>query len=204
MKILCPHCQCESEIKTKQNLNTEQDKDAFARVQDLSYFRVKCENCGESMLTLQNVLYHDVANAFMVWLWTEEEMPPKAQFDPLAQYTLRVTSDFNAFREKLRVLTIGLDDRAVEMMKMLLFMQLKHDLDVVEIVFHEIDGQTGDFRFAAVLSDGVEQYAAMPNALYQKLRQDIDERLFTSSQDFLAIDMQWAGEALALMKEAEE
>lgn len=204
MKILCPHCQCESEVKKKQNLNTEQDENAYARVQDLSYFRVKCENCGESMLALQDVLYHDVSNAFMVWLWTQDTQPPRAQFDPLAQYVLRTTTDLNAFREKLRILTIGLDDRAVELMKVLLFMQLKHDLDVVELVFHEIDGQTGDFRFAAVLSDGVEQYAAMPGALYQKLRQDAQERLFTSATDFLTIDMQWASEALMLMKEAEE
>ena len=46
-------------------------------------------------------------------------------------------------------------------MKLLLFAQLNRDLDVVELLFHELDERTGDFRFVAVLSDGAEQYAAM-------------------------------------------
>ena len=46
-------------------------------------------------------------------------------------------------------------------MKLLLFAQLNRDLDVVELLFHELDERTGDFRFVAVLSDGAEQYAAI-------------------------------------------
>ena len=36
-------------------------------------------------------------------------------------------------------------------MKLLLFAQLNRDLDVVELLFHELDERTGDFRFVAVL-----------------------------------------------------
>ena len=33
----------------------------------------------------------------MVWLWTEDGQVPKAEFDPLAGYTLRVTDSLNTF-----------------------------------------------------------------------------------------------------------
>ncbi len=88
--------------------------------------------------------------------------------------------DFNAFREKINILERGLDDRAVEIMKYLLLAQLQQDLDVVELLFHDLDTRTAEFRFVAVLSDGVEQYISMPGAAYQKIAQDVQERLFTS------------------------
>lgn len=157
MIVTCPHCQAESEVKPIDHINIDRTPELRQKVQDLSCFRVECPNCGETVLAVQPCLYHDMSNQFMVWLWPEEESAPRAEFDPLAGYKLRIVDSLNAFREKISVLELGLDDRAVELMKLLLFMQLKHDLDVVEILFHEFDQKTGDFRFAAVLSDGAEQ-----------------------------------------------
>lgn len=204
MTLTCPHCQQESEHEALSHINIDRNPELRSKVQDLSCFRVKCPNCGETVLAVYPCLYHDMVGQFMVWLWPEEEQSaPHADFDPLAGYTLRIVDSLNAFREKINILDLGLDDRAVEMMKLLLFMRLKHDLDVVEVLFHELDNRTGDFRFVAVLSDGVEQYAAMPGSIYQQLRTDIEERLFTSGKNFARIDLQWAGEALEMLREAE-
>ena len=157
MIITCPHCQTETDYKVHDHINIDRNPELRAQVQDLSCFRVKCPNCGETALVVHPCLYHDMANQFMVWLWPEEGEAPKAQFDPLAGYTLRIVDSLNAFREKINILERGLDDRAVEIMKLLLFTQLNHDLDVVELLFHELDERTGDFRFVAVLSDGAER-----------------------------------------------
>ena len=94
-----------------------------------------------------------------------------------------------------------MDDRAVEIMKLLLFTQLNRDLDVVELLFHALDDRTGELRFVAVLSDGAEQYAAMPGATYQRLREDVEAYLYTPGADFAVIDMAWASSALELLHE---
>ena len=86
-------------------------------------------------------------------------------------------------------------------MKLLLFMHLNRDLDVVELLFHELDEQTMDFRFVAVLSDGAEQYAAMPGTVYQRLNEDVKNYLYTPGGDFTRIDMAWARDALELLHE---
>ncbi len=88
---------------------------------------------------------------------------PKAEFDPLAGYTLRVTDSLNTFREKINILERGLDDRTIEIMKLLLFAQLNRDLDVVELLFQWLDDARG-FPLRGRASDGAEQYAAMPGA----------------------------------------
>ena len=150
------------------------------------------------MLVEDPCLYHDISGQFMVWLSPEGKKPETGRIDPLAGYTLRYVDDLNAFREKINILERGLDDRAVEIMKLILFLQLQHDLDVVELLFHDLDERTAEFRFAAVLSDGAEQYVAMPGETYQRIRQDVEERLYTP-RDFVKIDMSWAADALELL-----
>ena len=201
MTITCPHCQAETDHKVLDHINIDRNPELRAKVQDLSCFRVQCPNCGETVLAVHPCLYHDMANQFMVWLWPEEGEAPHAQFDPLAGYTLRRVDSLNAFREKINVLECGLDDRAVEIMKLLLFTQINRDLDVVELLFHALDDRTGELRFVAVLSDGAEQYAAMPGATYQRLREDVEAYLYTPGADFAVIDMAWASSALELLHE---
>lgn len=201
MTITCPHCQAETDHKVLDHINIDRNPELRAKVQDLSCFRVQCPNCGETVLAVHPCLYHDMANQFMVWLWPEEGEAPHAQFDPLAGYTLRRVDSLNAFREKINVLECGLDDRAVEIMKLLLFTQLNRDLDVVELLFHALDDHTGELRFVAVLSDGAEQYAAMPGATYQRLREDVEAYLYMPGADFAVIDMAWASGALELLHE---
>lgn len=201
MTITCPHCQAETEHKVLDHINVDRNPELRAGVQDLSCFRVTCPNCGETVLAVYPCLYHDMSNQFMVWLWPEEGQAPRAQFDPLAGYTLRRVDSLNAFREKINILERGLDDRAVEMMKLLLFTQLNRDLDVVELLFHALDERTMDFRFVAVLSDGAEQYVAMLGTVYQRMSEDVDAYLYTPGGDFACIDMTWAQDALKRLHE---
>ncbi len=201
MTVTCPHCQEEIAYKALDHINIDQNPELRDKVQDLSCFRVMCPNCGETALVVQPCLYHDMSNRFMVWLLPEENDVAKAAFDPVAGYTLRKVDSLNAFREKISILEYGLDDRAVELMKFLLYMQLNHDMDVVELLFHEHDANADELRFVAVLSDGAEQYVSMPVSVYQRLRDDVETYLFTASNDFVRVDMEWAKDALDLLHE---
>ena len=142
MMIECPHCHMETEHKVIDHINIDRNPELRAKVQDLSCFRIKCPNCGETALAVHPCLYHDMSNQFMVWLWPEQDKAPKAEFDPLAGYRLRIVDSLNGFREKISILEHGLDDRTIEIMKLLLFSQLNRDLDVVELLFHEYDERT--------------------------------------------------------------
>lgn len=201
-KILveCPHCKNKEELSAIGSINIEKQPHMRSKIQDLSCFRFVCSNCNVSSLVLQPCLYHDMQNNFMVWLC--ENKPESANFNPLSDYILRYVNDFNSFREKINILERGIDDRAVEMMKYLLFAQLNVDLDVVELLFHDFDEKTANFRFVAVLSDGVEQYISMSWQTYKKLCEDIEQKLFTSSKDFIKIDVEWAKTSFELLHSA--
>lgn len=201
-KFTCPHCKNERERVVLERINIDLAPEMRDKVRDLSCFEWKCPICGKTTLIVDPCLYHDMSNQFMVWLAPDDDAPDASGFDPLAGYTLRRTDSPNAFREKISILEIGLDDRAVEIMKLLLAMQLQRSMDIVDLVFHTFDERTGELRFAVVLSDGTEQYAAMQGETYARIAQDVQERLFTPAKDFAKIDIDWATEALELLQAA--
>ncbi|MCB6366388.1 CpXC domain-containing protein [Intestinibacillus massiliensis] len=199
----CPHCQNESSREIVESINVDLSPEMREKVRDLSCFAWTCPVCGKASLVIDPCLYHDMSNQFMVWLSPDGSPPDASGFDPLAGYTLRWVESPNAFREKIDVLERGLDDRAIELMKLILAMQLQKSMDIVDLVFHSFDERTGAFRFVVVLSDGAEQYAAMQGDTYARIARDVEERLFTPARDFVKVDIDWATAALELLKGSE-
>ena len=68
-------------------------------------------------------------------------------------------------------------------------------LEVYKLAVYSIETYARKFK-----SDGVEQYAAMSGATYQRIAQDVRERLYTRSRTFQKIDMEWARGALELLQ----
>lgn len=198
--VTCPHCEKECQREALTNINIDKNPEMREKVQKLDCFRWTCPNCGITSLLVDPCLYHDMTNQFMVWLSPEGKPQDVPRFDPLAGYTLRWVTDLNGFREKINILERGLDDRAVEVMKLLLYLQVKADLDVVEILFHDYQAEKSEFRFAAVLSDGVEQYIAMPGAVYARLADDIETLLYSPHNTFVQINLDWAAETLEMLR----
>lgn len=200
----CPQCGEDGPLTMWTSINVAQDPDARRRVEDLSIFEWTCPNCQKTSLVLHPCLYHDVANEFMIWFAPDGEIQDNTtDFSQLDHYTLRTTHTPNEFREKVNVLERHLDDRALEMTKLILIMQLSRDnVDVVDVVFHSID-TSGRFVFVLVHPDGVEQYLRLPPTTYQKLAQDVREYLYTPTHSFLTIDLNWAKDSLEMLKDIE-
>ena len=200
----CPQCGEAGPLTMWTSINVAQDPDARRRVEDLSIFEWTCPNCQKTSLVLHPCLYHDVANEFMIWFAPDGEIQDNTtDFSQLDHYTLRTTHTPNEFREKVNVLERHLDDRALEMTKLILIMQLSRDnVDVVDVVFHSID-TSGRFVFVLVHPDGAEQYLRLPPTTYQKLAQDVREYLYTPTHSFLTIDLNWAKDSLEMLKDIE-
>lgn len=200
-KFTCPHCGEDGSLELWTSINVDLDPDARRKLEDLSLFEWTCPNCGKTCLVLHPCLYHDMSNEFMVWFAPEDEVQDGAEFSQLDRYTLRTTRTPNEFREKVNVLERHLDDRAVELTKLILIMQLTRDnVDVVDVVFHSID-TSGRFVFVLVHPDGVEQYVRLPATTYEKFANDIREYLYTPAHGFQTIDLKWAKESLELLKD---
>ena len=67
-----------------------------------------------------------------------------------------------------------------------------------------LHGAAGDRCAAEIGEYGKMCIRDRPGAVYQKIAQDVQERLFTSTRDFVKIDLEWARDALDLLHSATE
>ena len=196
----CPQCQTEGTVDAIGSVNVDKQPEMRAKIEDLSLFHWKCPHCGKVSLVLQPCLYHDMTEEFMVWFSPSgKEQPPHAKnIAQLSRYRLRITDSPNTFREKINILERNLDDRAVELVKFVLNLQLERDgMDLVDLVFKEM--RDGNFVFVAVQSDGSEQTLETPSAAYEKFSQDMREIYLAPEGEFAQVDMEWAREVISLL-----
>ena len=197
-QFTCPQCGENGPLTVWNSVNVDLDPSVRDKVEDLSLFEWTCPNCGKVCLVLHPMLYHDMTNQFMVWFAPDGEVQNGAEFSQLDCYTLRTTRTPNEFREKINVLERHLDDRAIELTKLILVMQLTRDnVDVVDLVFRGLDTQ-GRFVFVLVHPDGAEQQLVLPPTTYEKLAHDVRELLFTP-RGFITVDLAWAKDSLDLL-----
>lgn len=195
----CPQCQTKGSVHAIGSVNVDQNPDVRGKIEDLSLFHWKCPNCGKISMVLQPCLYHDMSEEFMVWFSPNGEEPPHAKnISQLSRYRLRITDSPNTFREKIQILERNLDDRAIELSKFVLTLQLEQDdIDLVDLIFHEI--RDGNFIYVAVLSDGSEQSIALSPSPYEKFCQDMREIYLAADGEFCKVDSEWARETLSLL-----
>ena len=206
-KINCPECGTEGDFIIWQSLNTQLDPDAKEKLISGELFRYTCPKCGRVTNVAYDILYHQMEDLIMIQLAGRDEdvesavasfdrmkdgsMPGgAAMFD--AGYTLRIVRDQNQLREKAYIFDQGLDDRAIEILKLYLRTNLKiqqPELNVAEMLLEINDGAPE--QFAVRLEDGTWGSMAFQREAYDKIL----ERLAESEDDgknAYFVDQDWA------------
>ena len=129
--VECPKCTSEQSFTHWQSVNVTLDPDLKAKILDRTLVTFTCENCGYVAEVYHPLLYHDMEQRLMVFLGEEapDDSASEGMFASLlpsieAEYTFRMVSSINELTEKIRIRDAGLDDRAVEVFKLLLMEQL--------------------------------------------------------------------------------
>lgn len=135
----CPACGRAHQFGAWQSINVKLDPQEKPRLLDGSLTRFTCEGCGHTADVVYPLLYHDMDKRLMVWLLPEgggEDPGDKSDPDGLplamsktlgADYTFRKVASHNELREKIYVFDAGLDDRVVEVVKLILWEQMPED-----------------------------------------------------------------------------
>jgi hypothetical protein len=127
----CPHCGYDNHVETYESINSH-DRQLCEKLLSGALWMWQCAKCGKHTFSLYPVLYHDMRSWCMIYYldrqMTEdprviERMVPSA--DKLTalrrfnlNYRFRLCRSLEDFIEKLRILDAGLDDRAVEYLKL--------------------------------------------------------------------------------------
>ena len=207
--ITCPKCGQQSPFMIWQSVNTMVDPEMKAAVRDLSAFRFTCPNCGNQAVINYGFLYHQMEDRIMVYYAetdkdAEDFMSafnkdkfPEGTKDFLGDflndnYMIRIVRSQFELREKLAIFDAGLDDRIIEIFKVILFIKYLErgsKAENIEMFF----GRDDQKNIIHILEDG--RYAASseinPKA-YESIENEYGPHLPDIRKDGPVIDRDYA------------
>lgn len=135
-KIECPKCHKEQSKRTWKNINIKTNPDLKEKVLNRSLFKFTCNECGYEALLDYSLIYEDDYRIYYVT--TQEELDEV--MDLLSsveerveevQYAInRVVCSQDDLFEKIEIFELGLDDRIIEIIKVLFYMNFKQQRNV--------------------------------------------------------------------------
>lgn len=200
ISVCCPACCEESAFRicTKADIcaNPELKERIFSR--DL--FRFECPECGEEILVAYDCTLVDSDRRLIVALVADggEDREDTAARLSVNGYTLRIVRTINQFVEKLALSEDGIDDRIVEMYKIMLEDQFEEErpgADALGIFYGGLNTEENSLTFFIITSNAENTRAALSMDAYAAIEKQLSESA-DKFADSCEIDRDWAIAAL--------
>lgn len=120
VNICCPACVETGQFKRYRKIDINKNPELREKIFSRDIFIFKCPECGEEILVSYNTIYFDEENKYIICLVPEgEDVGDDYGKYRLEGYTLRIVRSINNFIEKIAMLEDGVDDRVIELYKLL-------------------------------------------------------------------------------------
>ena len=131
--IACPGCGSAGEFVLWNSINADLDPQAKDDLMSGSLTRFVCEECGKVNEVVYPLLYHDMRGKQMIYMTAggDSSETESMRLEILEGYRFRTVDSRNELMEKILIGNAGLDDRLVEIFKLLLRSQTKAEDECV-------------------------------------------------------------------------
>ena len=185
-------------------INAEVNPNLRLSVLDESLFDWHCPRCGYEAMLAYPCLYHDKGRRFMIYILPGEPDAGKAagiaaQFPQLRGVRKRVTGSLATLKEKILLFEDGLDDRAAELVKLLLAMVLERGKGKhVEQGFYCSSDEAADrIGFSFFVEGEEEPVRRMTSfAAYRQALSIVQNLLPPDGEEFLVVNEKYARDLL--------
>jgi len=203
-QVSCQNCGEAIHFTTWQTLNTSTDPDAKTKLINGSLFSCSCPKCGKTMNIIYPVVYHDTEHKMIIMLVIDNEATQDFHGaieniqsgdakGKLKNYRFRIVRDINVLREKVIIMNMALDDRFIELVKLVYAIRLKEttpDLQIHQLFFYATN--MDDMKIIAYLADGQLSEFAFDEEKYRQFVGVFGEAVDVSPADEYEIDQDWA------------
>ena len=210
--ITCPGCGFAGRFVIWDSVNNVLSPEAAQKLIDGSLFLYECPNCGEKNQVFYACLYHDMEHRAMVQLVSDTEESVKKAFETYEKlmgdgivkeinfdsgYKHRLVTDINSLREKASILRDELDDRAVELMKLIVLAgnAVNDQIPSGATAYYVCLDEGSDLVLEFVSDEGAVS-ASVGREMYDSLAELVRERE-PEDKGLRFIDSQWAYELLS-------
>ncbi len=176
----CPNCSNQLTITVYDSINVDENPELKDAVLSGTINSTVCGECGKTIVINQSFMYHDMKKQFIINYVTEhadlEEVQESSRlFSHLGEYTLRYTNRLPDLVEKIKLFDSGLNDIAVQLLKMNLGQNesLNRSSSIQDIVFLLFEEDT--IVFQGKYLDGTSEIISIGYAAYLQVYQGLQE-----------------------------
>ena len=195
--VKCPKCGEENKFTCWQSINTEMDF-AIPDIISGKLFEMKCQKCGHVTHVHYPMLFNDMIHGVMINYVMPEAVE---EAERIANYMsermdfcrFRIVTSQTDLREKTGIFDAGLDDRVVEILKLLIMAQIQDQ--VKDRGVHGVYYVPGEEPVIEILMKDGSGHVPVGSDMYAELEKQIRPRLAVDKEYF--IDQNWAAEFLA-------
>jgi len=214
VQITCPECETVFDVKKWDSVNVQINPEEKERMLSGDFFNHQCPECATISCILFTCLYHDMSSQLMVYLIPLEpgkdpsealgmiENVSQLLDDPSADllffkdgYKHRVVFHREDLMEKIKINDEGLDDRVIEVLKLIMLHQLGEDVAPAKIEYFLFDTITGKREFTIFLDSGDIGQVDFPQDAYDKIETSFAQAIEAGTpKGFQFVDRKWAFE----------
>lgn len=218
--IECPECKTEQKIKIWESVDVTGNEKNKNKIMSDELFTFTCKKCGHVVPLVYNCLYTDADSRLSVWMLPaigseEIEKLPKPsgigeESEKLAEeYSFRVVDTPNELKEKIIIKDAGMDDRVIELMKMVYLSQLPAitgdekiaDENISEMYFNLTED--GGYCFTVFFENGKELLIGAEKSVYDKIQDDFKSLIEKDdTHTYRKVDCEWS-QKMFMAKNAE-
>lgn len=182
---VCQKCGAKGEATIWHEIS-EKEKEACM---DTSIFKWKCPSCGHIYKFIYPCIYKNESKKFVVrFQGTDKTFAADKDF---TGYCKRDCNSEEELAEKVRILEAELDDRAMELLKLLIFAKIHvTDETMEQIQFYRV-AEDGDFEFTIWTGEGPDGIHI--DALMYENVKELAKDLPDLEDKYYTIDLEWAG-----------
>lgn len=218
-KVRCPKCGAINDITLWQSVTADDSADLK---EDLLGGRLNvlcCTECRARALVPTPLLYRDDKSKLLISLCptsdpeeakknfdtVRESSRRSGELDELVGYRLRFVSDYNALMEKLLIFDSGLDDKTVEIIKLMVLMQEPDKMKNRSALFGRKFEDGAIEIMVQSTDDGSVFTSKTPGESYNLIHRELlNSGIKAASRDWEVIDRGWAVRALGGVNNSEE
>ncbi len=208
VEVECPECKQKHKVKMYERINVTEEPHLKRSILKNEFFVFRCPDCGITMPMTYPCLIQDTERGYMVWYvpgfektqmekifaFNDNGMQSDEYKDFNHYYRTRIVNNVNSLIEKMLIFDEDLDDRTIEVLKVMAAMQLqhKHKVDAVQIILFE-RLNNGNYAFTALMKNHEPITVAMDMDEYYKLyTRHKDHLIENTPAGFSIIQSKWA------------
>ncbi len=209
--VTCPNCNKKSEFEMWSSINTVLDPHMKAAVRDRTAFLFNCPNCGEKTYVDYGFLYHQMEDKIMIQYANTDEnaeeiynifkgndLPEMMRDFMNDDYLIRIVRSQNQLREKLSIIDAGLDDRIIEIIKIMILAQYQNDNPEIKGDIETYYVCDEDKILIQIIAEGENKgFAEIPLDFYNVIDKEFSPIMPNIRKDEPFIDRQWAAKMIS-------